>query len=69
MALLQGIKKLLGPLLDDLPLKKPWSCRRRRKEEDEVLAARSTDTSLEKNPEDAWFGTITQSPSARAKTS
>jgi hypothetical protein len=63
MALLQGTKKLLGPLLDDLPLNKPWSYRRR-KEEDEVLAARSTDTSLEKNPEDAWFGTITQAPSA-----
>ncbi|MFN9909856.1 MAG: hypothetical protein ACK56F_27680 [bacterium] len=38
MALLQGIKKLFGPLLDDLDCvsagKRPWRCRRR-KEEDE----------------------------------
>jgi hypothetical protein len=26
-------------------------------------------TSVEENPEDDWFGTITQAPSARARTS
>jgi hypothetical protein len=30
------------------------------KEENEVAAASFSDTSLEKNPEDNWFGTITQ---------
>jgi hypothetical protein len=28
-------------------------------EEDEVAAASSSDTSVEENPEDDWFGTIT----------
>jgi hypothetical protein len=37
------------------------------KEEDEVAAASSSDTSIEENPEDDWFGTITQAPSARAR--
>ncbi len=31
------------------------------KKENEVVAA----TSMEENPEDDWFGTITQAPSAR----
>jgi hypothetical protein len=39
------------------------------KEEDEVAAASSSDTSVEENPEDDWFGTITQAPSTRARTS
>ncbi len=39
------------------------------KDEDEFLAASSSDTSVEENPEDDWFGTITQAPSARARTS
>jgi hypothetical protein len=30
------------------------------KEEDEVAAAGCTDTSVEENPEDDWFGTITR---------
>ncbi len=49
MALLLGIRKLFGPLLDDLTasvqLKRPWSCRRR-EEEDEVVAASSSDTRM-----------------------
>jgi hypothetical protein len=49
-----------------VPLKRPWSCWRR-KEEDEVAAVSSSDTSIEENPEDDWPGTITQP--ARAKTS
>jgi hypothetical protein len=61
MALLQDIKKLFGPLLDDLE----W----RREEEDKVAAASSSDTSVEENPEDDWFGTITQAHPARARTS
>jgi hypothetical protein len=72
MALLQGIKKLFGPLLDEwtasVPLKRTWSSRRR-KEENEVAAASSSDKSIEENPEDDWSGTITQAPSARARTS
>jgi hypothetical protein len=39
------------------------------KEEDKVAAASSSDTSVEENLEDDWFGTITQAPSARARTS
>ena len=30
------------------------------KEEDEVAAASSSDSSVEENPEDDWFGTFTQ---------
>jgi hypothetical protein len=71
MALLHGIRKLFGPLLDYLDcfrsLKRPWSCRRK-KEEDEVAAASSSDTSVEENPEDDWFGSIKQAPPARART-
>jgi hypothetical protein len=40
-----------------------------KKEEDEMAAASFCDTSVEENPEDDWFGTITQAPSARARTS
>ncbi len=39
------------------------------KEEDEVAAASSSDTSIDENLEDDWFSTITQAPSARARTS
>jgi hypothetical protein len=53
--------------IESVPLKRPWSCRRR-KEEDEVAAASSSDTNVEENPEDDWFGSITQAPSARART-
>jgi hypothetical protein len=35
------------------------------KEEDEVAAASSSDTSVEENPEDDWFGTFTQAPVER----
>jgi hypothetical protein len=35
------------------------------KEEDEVAAASSSDTSVEENPEDDWFGTFTQAPAER----
>ncbi len=34
-------------------------------EEDEVAAASSSDTSVEENPEDDWFGTFTQAPVER----
>ncbi len=51
-----------------VPLKGPWSCRMR-KEEDDVAAASSSDTSVEENPEDGWFGSITQAPPAMARTS
>ena len=51
-----------------MPLKRPWSSRRR-KEEDEVAAASSSNTSVEENPENDWFSTITQAPPARARTS
>jgi hypothetical protein len=36
-------------------------------EEAKVAAASSSDTSVDENPEDDWFGTITQAPSARGK--
>jgi hypothetical protein len=35
------------------------------KEEVEVAAASSSDTSVEENPEDDWFGTFTQAPVER----
>jgi hypothetical protein len=35
------------------------------KEEDEVAAASSSDTSVEENPEDDWYGTFTQAPVER----
>jgi hypothetical protein len=35
------------------------------KEEDEVAAASTSDTSVEENPEDDWFGTFTQAPVER----
>ena len=34
-------------------------------EEDEVAAASSSDTSVEENPEDDWYGTFTQAPVER----
>ncbi len=66
MALLQGIKKLFGPLADDLNCVSAFkeamelqveACM---KEEDEVTAAISCDTSVEENPEDDCFGTTTR---------
>ncbi len=66
IALLQGIKKLFGPLLDDLDCVSAFkeamelqveACM---KEEDEVTAASSCDTSVEDNPEDDCFGTNTR---------
>jgi hypothetical protein len=58
MALLQGIKKLFCPLLDDLDcISEVEACM---KEEDEVTAASSCDTSVEESPEDDCFGTTTQ---------
>jgi hypothetical protein len=35
------------------------------KEEDEVASASSSDSSVEENPEDDWFGTFTQAPVER----
>jgi hypothetical protein len=32
-------------------------------------SCKSRDTSVDENPEDDWFGTITQEPPARARTS
>jgi hypothetical protein len=65
MVLLQGIKKLFGPLLDDLDCVS--ACKEAMElqveacmmEEDEVTAASSCDTSVEENPEDDCFGTGT----------
>jgi hypothetical protein len=66
MPLLQGIKKLFGLLLDDLDCVSDLreatelqveACM---KEEDEVTAASSCDTSEEENPEDDCFGTTTR---------
>jgi hypothetical protein len=61
MALLQGIKKLFGPLLDDLDcisaIKEAmdFHVEAGMKEEDEVAASNSSDTSVEENPEDDWL--------------
>ncbi len=53
MALLQGIKKLFGPLLDDL------DCVSAFKEAMELQAC-LRDTSVEENTEDDCFGTTTR---------
>ena len=66
MAVLQGIKKLFGPLLDDLDcvsaVKEAMELQVEAcmKEEDDVTAASSRDLSVEENPEVDWFGTITR---------
>jgi hypothetical protein len=66
MALLQGIKKLFGPRLDDLECVSAFTAAMElqveacMKEEDEVTAASSCDTSVEESPEDDCFGTTTR---------
>ena len=66
MALLQGIKKLFGPLLGDLDcvsaVKEAMELQVEAcmKEEDEVTVASSGDASVEENPEDNCFGTTTR---------
>ncbi len=71
MALLQGIKKLFGPLQDNLDCVSAVKEAMELQEEEggrRVAAASSSDTNVEENPEDDWFGSITQAPSARART-
>ncbi len=66
MALLQRIKKLCGPLLDDLVCVNAFKeamelqVEAFMKEEDQVTAASSCDTSVDENPEDDCFGTTTR---------
>jgi hypothetical protein len=72
MALLQGIKKLFGPLLENLDCVSAVKEAMELQEEEGGRRGGSckfSDTNVEENPEDDWFGSITQAPSARARTS